>query len=156
MEIVTIIFTSIFCIFFMQKDTKHNQLDFNNIEEIWVYDYFTGTPYRKGEIERIFQKLENEKKIALDANLVDFIKKELNHSSKAVKDKFCNSAVGKGVKQPSEIIFCSFLLSNKDEIKVVMYLNGISDYANCTSYIIHDDKKDLWRNCFYEILNRIK
>jgi hypothetical protein len=127
---------------------QQNKMKIENIQEIWVYDYFNPKGYTRGEVYRKFQELENNKiaKIQLDPVFVDSLKSMLIYSAK--HKKLLPSKCGQN------LIFTQFILKDNSSRYIIFGTNGVFDYfVGIMGYFFIDDsdKKNetLWINKFF-------
>ncbi|MDR1054415.1 MAG: hypothetical protein LBL90_00960 [Prevotellaceae bacterium] len=143
LSIIIIIFVTI------NGCAQQNKMKIEDIQEIWVYDYFNSKGYTQGAAQRKFQELENNKtaKIQLDPVFVDSLKSMLIYSAKHKK-------LPQG-KYEQNLIFTQFILKDSSSRNIIIGSGGVyDDYrTGFMSYLFIDnsDKKNktIWVNKFF-------
>jgi hypothetical protein len=127
---------------------QQNKMKIEDVQEIWVYDYFDSYGYTRGSVYRKFQEFENNKtaKIQLNSAFVDSLKNMLIYF--AEHKKLLPSKCGQN------LIFAQFVLKDNRSRNIIIATNGVFDYrVGLMGYFFIDssDKKNgtLWKNNYY-------
>lgn len=123
--------------------TKNSGLEFNEIKEIWIYDYFETQGWRTSSAYRKFEDFEKENLKKIKIKDYDFYSL-VNIIEKSKEKKLFPTKLG------MDLIFAIIINKNDEIFKVVICVNIIQDFSSGKDYWIYNEEHHKWIADFKE------